>query len=389
MKIAVIGVKGIPTNQGEIERYCQEFYPRIAARGHQVDLFVQPTPDQQPLFTIGYYHKVRVIALAPLPLKSTGFMLSSALSTVCATLGGYDVIHIQGIKAAWFSWFPQLFSGSKIVVTSHQLDLDLERNKRSKIFGWLLSLMEKAAVKNADEVVVLSKALGKHFREKYNIRPHYIPNAPVISAQSDLQFSYGRSLGLEPQKYILHLGKLSPENQLHLLIAAFKKIEHQGWKLVLAGGSGDSVQYAVKLLSLAKSNPNIIFSNEIRGKHLAEVIDNAGLLGVPTDGSDLGLPLVVLEAMQKRIPVLASDRQVYRELIGQERGLLFESGNLNSLKEKLQHALSHPDVLMTMTQKAYTYITIHHNWDRATYGNLSLYLKVTEKVNPSPIQNNI
>ena len=40
MKVAVIGVQGIPTNQEGIGRYCQELYPRIVARSHQVGLFV-------------------------------------------------------------------------------------------------------------------------------------------------------------------------------------------------------------------------------------------------------------------------------------------------------------------------------------------------------------
>lgn len=174
MKIAVIGVKRIPTNQGEIERYCQEFYPRIAARGHQVDLFVQPSLDLQPLLSVGYYQNVRVIALTPLPSKQIGFMFSSALSTIWATLGNYDVIHIQGMKAAWFSWFPQLFSDSKIIVTSHQLDLDFDRTKWGKVFRWLSSLMERSAVKNADEVVVISKPLRQYFQHKYHISPRSI-----------------------------------------------------------------------------------------------------------------------------------------------------------------------------------------------------------------------
>ena len=389
MKIAVIGVKGIPSNQGEIERYCQEFYPRIAARGHQVDLFVQAEDNNQSLFSVDYYNSVRVIALASLPFQQTGYMLNSAMSTLWASLGNYDVIHIQGMKAAWFSWFPYLFSGSKIIVTSHQLDLEEPQTKWRKIFGWLLPKVEKAAVENADEVVVVSKALGKYFQNKYDIHPRYIPKAPTSYEQTNLQFGYGKSLGLEPKKYILCLGKLTPENRPDLLLKAFQKLEDKGWKLVLAGEVGNSIDYAVELLTLAKNSQNIIFNHEIKGEHLSEIINGAGLLAVPNGGSDLGLPLAILEAMKGRIPILASDNAVYRELIGRDRGLLFESGNLESLLSKLQTALCESDTLTAMAQKAQTYITINHNWDRVTYGNLSLYLKVTANMNSSSIQHNI
>ena len=392
MKIAVIGVKGIPANQGEIERYCQEFYPRLAARGHQVDIFVQPQYNQQPWFSVGYYYNVRVIALASFPQKKIGFMFSSALSTVCASLGNYDVIHIQSTKAAWFSWFPRLFSGSKIIVTSHQLNLDSHETKWRKVFHWLLPLTEKTAVINADEIVVTSKALGQYFKQKYNIHSRYIPNAPRSYNKKDLQdlqFSYGKSLRLESKQYILYLGKLTPENRPDLLLEAFEKLEPKGWKLVLAGGIGNSMKYAIELLDLAIENPNIIFTNEIRGQHLAQIISNAGLLVVPTNGEDLRLPLTVLEAMREKVPVLANDNRVYQELIGKDRGLLFQSGKLDSLIEKLQYAFSEPTELMAMAQKAQTYITINHNWDRVTYGNLSLYLKITAEMNSPSVQHNV
>lgn len=388
MKIAVIGVNEIPSDQGEIERYCQELYPRIAKREHQVDLFVRRGLNQQPLFSVGYYQNVRVIALASLFPKQTGFLLSSACSTLWASLGGYDIIHIQSTKAAWFSWFPHLFSGSKIIITSHQLDLDFHQTQRGRVFRWISSLMERTAVRNADEVVVVSKALGEYFHNKYKIRPRFIPNAPGSYEPKDLEIGYEASLGLTPKKYLLYSGKLTSENRPDLLIQAFHKLEPQEWKLVIAGGIGNSIKYAVELLSLAKENQNIIFTNEIRGQHLAEIIDGAGLLVIPTDGSDLGLPLTVLEAMERKIPVLASDNPVYRELIGKDRGLLFQSGNSEDLLKKLQYALSEPSRLVNMAQKALTYITVNHNWDRVTYGNLSLYLKITEEMDSSSIQHN-
>ena len=393
MKIAVIGVQEIPTDGGEIERYCQEFYPRIAARGHQVDLFAQSSScehssDKQFLFSVSYHHGVRIITLASLPVKPISFIFSSAFSTVWASLGGYDVIHIQSTKATWFSWFPKLFSGSKIVITSHQLERNFHPTLCNRIFGWLRSSLEKFALKNADEVVVVSKALGEYFHTEYNISPRYIPSAPANLARINPEFRYGSSLGLTPKKYLLYLGKLIPQNRPDLLLQAFQQLDNQGWKLVIAGTISEPIRYAVELLSLAKENPDIIFTSEIKGQHLAEITENAGLLVVPTDGSELSLPLSMLEAMQRKIPVIASDNPVCQQLIGEDRGVLFESGNLNSLLEKLEYALSEPTELAAMAHKAQTYININHNWDRVTYGNLSLYLKITEKIDSSPVQHN-
>ena len=389
MKIAVIGVREIPANRGEIERYCQEFYPRIAARGHQVDLFVRSAPNRQPLFSVGYYRNVRTIALTPLPLVQTGFVLSSAFSTVWASLGNYDVIHFQSVSAAWLAWLARLFSNSKIIITAHQLDVNYRPRKWAKVFGWLTSSLERTAIANADRVVVISKTLGKYFKSKYKVTPLYIPNAPTSYSQLNLRLDREKLLGLKPQKYILCLEKLSSENQIHLLIRAFQQLRQKGWKLVLAGGVDSFTKYEIELLALAKRNPNIIFLNKTKGERLSQIISNAGLLSVLGDGANLGISATILEAMGKKVPVIASNCRVYQELIGADRGLLFQSGNLDSLSKQLQYVLSQPDAAMTMTQKAHRYVTVHHNWDRVTYGNLSLYFKVTKKLDFSPLQQDL
>lgn len=379
MKIAVIGVPEIPSREGEIGRYCQEFYPRIAARGHQVDIFIQPEYSHQPWFVMYYYRNLRIISLISLPYKQINLLFGSALSTIWASLGNYDVIHIHDAKAGWFAWFAQIFSQSKIILTSHQLDC--QPTQYSKFWRWLLPWIENIAVKNVDEVIVSSKALGEYFQQKYQICPRYLPNGvqKISDRQVKQRFRCGSSLGLQTQKYLLYLGKLTPENQPDLLLRAYQKLKPQGWKLVLAGGIGGSIKYAVQLLNLAKHEPDIIFTNELRGQDLREIIRHAGLLVASSGSLDLALPSVVLEAMAAGVPVVASDNLVYRELIGQDRGLLFQSGHLNSLLGKLQYAFAEPLKLLTMAQKAQQYTTTNHNWDRVTYGNLALYLNLAPK----------
>ena len=379
MKIAVVGVKEIPTKQGEIERYCQEFYPRIAAQGHQVDLFVQAEYHRRSWFSVRYYRSVKVIFLASLPGKYLNFLFSSALNLIWATFGNYDVIHIQGTKAAWFAWFPQLFFNSKVVVTIDRLDG--YSNKLCKNWGWLLRWVEKTAVRNADELVVGSKTLSKYFQAKYQIRPRYIPNAAIAYEQTDNTFEYGRLLGLEPKRYFLYLGKITPQNQPQLLLKAWQQLQ-PGWKLVMVGEIDTLVEYAVETKAIALTNPDIIFTNQIKGQYLEEIISNAGSLVIPGDNGNLGLSLRVLEAMREGVTIVANDTAVHREFIG-NRGLLFDSG-LTSLVAKLKYVLDRPVALSAMTQKAQNYIAINHNWNRVTYSSLSLYLKLTATPKDSP-----
>jgi len=131
---------------------------------------------------------------------------------------------------------------------------------------------------------------------------------------------------------------------------------------------------------MKKRQDNILFIGEIRGNSLAEIVRSASIFIEPSAGTDLDLSPNMLEAMREGIPILASDTMIHRQLLNSDRGMLFKSGQLDSLIAQLASAISQPDLLQTMVKKAQTYIAINHNWDRVTYKNLFLYLQLTAKM---------
>ncbi len=378
MKIAVIGAKGIPAKHGGIERYCQELYPRITQRGHKVDLYVQPKYHHQSWFSIHYYHQVRLIALSSIPGRQLNHLFTTALNTIWASFGNYDVIHIHGIAAAWFAWFPQLFSNSSVIVTCHQLDC--QPVKWHKIFHWLLSRIEKTAVQSSDDIIVTSEALADYFLAKYGIFPQCIVNAPASYVSSEKILDRKKAFGLDRTKYILYLGTFEPEQRLDLLIKAFQELQTDNWQLILAGGMGQYLEYANTLLETVDRDDNIIFTGEIRGRFLTELVGGADIFIDPSEGNSLGSSMTMLEAMREGIPIVASDTIIHRKILNSDRGLLFKSGQLDSLVAQLKYAMAKPNLMLAMAKKAQTYIAVNHNWDRVTYKNLYLYLQLTTKV---------
>lgn len=377
MKIAVIGARGIPAKFGEIERYCQELYPQIVARGHEVDLYVQPSYHQQSWFSTFTYQKMKVITLLSLPGKRFSW-LNSALNTIWATFGNYDVIHLHSMVGAWFAWCPQMFSNSSIVVTFHQLESNATWS--SKTFRRLLPWLEKITVNYADEIIVTTQELANYFLRKYGICPHYIASAPAKYTENNNHFSFRQAFGLEQQRYVLYLGKFEPNQRLDLLIEVFQKLQSRNWKLVLAGDISYSFQHTINLLQMARQQNNIIFTGEISGNFLAELVRGAGIFVEPSDGNNLSSSVGMLEAMREGIPIVASDTITNRKLIGRDRGLLFKAGQFDSLLIQLEYAMSRPNLLLAMAKKAQTYIAVNHNWDKVIYKNLFLYLQLTSKI---------
>ena len=382
MKIAVIGANNFPAKQGVIEHYCQELYPQLIDRKHQVELFIQPN-DRYPSFSIDYHRKIKLIALLSIPSKKLNLLFNSALNTIWATFGNYDVIHIHGIAAAWFCWFPQLVSPSPVIVTCHQLDT--RQSKRHPWFNWLLQQSEKLVVKHANKVVVTSAALRRYFHQKYHVRPVYIANAPAsYSAPNTNYYSLRQALGLKNKPYLLYLGKFEPEQRLELLLEAFSRLQPHHCQLVLAGEISNAPKYAANLISIADRYDNVICISKIRGSHLAELVRGAKMVIDPSAGADLDLSMNLLEAMREGIPVLASDTEIHCQLLQSNRGLLFKSGKSDSLLTQLKYGMSQPSLLQAMAKKAQQYIAIYHNWDRITYKNLYLYLQLADKMPIEP-----
>jgi glycosyltransferase involved in cell wall biosynthesis len=371
MRIAVIGTKGLPAKQGGIERYCEELYVRIVAQGHSVDLYARSSYIEKPWFYSYSYKGIKIICLPSPPFKGLDATFSSAFGAIATALQNYDVVHIHALGPALFSWLPRLFSSAKVIVTCQ--GLDWQRAKWGKLASQMIYWGERMAVKFAHNIVVVSEDLRTYFWKTYNIDTSYIPNGPAEYENSDPQFSYIKSLGLEPGRYVLFLGRLVPEKRPDLLIEAFKATEHSDWKLLLAGGSSDTAEFTSRLSELAKGDRRISFAGEVRGSRLAEMVRGAGVFVLPSDLE--GLPLVMLEAMREGIPVVASNIAPHRQLIGSDRGLLFQAGDLKTLVVALQTTLENPTKVAQMANKAQEYVKKNYNWSKITHENLNLYKK--------------
>ncbi|NEP56939.1 MAG: glycosyltransferase family 4 protein [Symploca sp. SIO2G7] len=380
MKIAVIGAKGLPAKQGGIEHHCEELYSRIVRQGHSVDLFARSSYTGS--ITIDKYsiQGVRVISLPCLKVKGIDALLSSALGAIASTGGSYDIIHFHALGPSLFTWLPKVATTAQIVVTCH--GLDWRRAKWSKASSELIHLGEKAAVRFANQIIVVSKELKSYFTQNYGLKTEYITNAPSSLGESDPNFQYGSSLGLSSGKYIMFMGRLVPEKQPDVLIKTFQTLKPNGLKLVLVGGTSDTGKYTSELFDLAAGNPDIVFTNQLNGSRLAEILRHAKLFVLPSEIE--GLPLALLEAMQEGIPVLASDIPVHRQLLGKQRGIIFPLGNVNACVQSLDWALAHPQELAIMAKNSQEYINTHHNWDDITHSTLNIYEELLQTA-PKPI----
>jgi glycosyltransferase involved in cell wall biosynthesis len=220
-----------------------------------------------------------------------------------------------------------------------------------------------------DLTVVVSRTLRAYFAERYGAVTSYIANGADIYPRSTADQIL--KWGLEPGKYLLFLGRLSPEKNCDLLIDAYEKLDTRV-KLVLAGGSSYSDKYAWNLRK--RENDRIRTLDWVVGDHLRELLTNAMLFVLPSDLE--GLSLALLDAMGAGLCVLTSDIPENVELVQGGAGFTFRRGDRDDLARMLRQLICDPQARLAAGKRAQEKIRADYLWSRIAEEHERAYLSL-------------
>lgn len=360
LRIAMFGHKRIPSREGGVEIVVEELCTRLVRDGHKVVCYNRAghhvSGAEYDAKIKNQYKGIKLKTVPTIEKKGLAAVSSSFFAALCCALGRYDVVHIHAEGPAFFAWLPKLF-GKKVVVTIHGIDWQREKWKNG--FGSkFIRQGERNAVKYADEIIVLSKGVQDYFQETYGRKTHFIPNGvnrPAIKNAEIITEKYG----LTKDSYFLFLGRLVPEKGIRYLVEAFKQIKTDK-KLVIAGGSSDTDEFACKLKELSKSDSRIIFTGFVQGEILDELYSNAYVYTLPSDLE--GMPLSLLEAMSYGNCCLVSDIPECTEVV-ENKAVIFKKSNVSELVRKLQENCDNSRKVRELKKVASNFILNKYNWD--------------------------
>lgn len=296
MKICVVGTRGFPKIQGGVEKHCEVLYTTMGEK-ENVDIFVYRRKPY--VVCTPNYKNVRFIDLPSTRLKGVEAVVHSFLATISSIIERPDIVHYHNIGPALFSPLARLF-GLKVVMTYHSANY--EHNKWGKCARLLLKMSEKVALSCANKIIFVNKYQMAKSPKKYAGKYVYVPNGiPEVQLMQSTDFI--QSLGLESKKYVLAVGRITPEKGFDLLIKAFSKID-SNYKLVIAGGVETESTYMKELRNLI-SPERIVFAGYTIGNDLAQLYSNAAFFVLPSRNE--GFPIVLLEAMAYNLNVLVSN----------------------------------------------------------------------------------
>lgn len=221
------------------------------------------------------------------------------------------------------------------------------------------TMLSRIATRKARVIVAISNAVKNYLTESGEVS-----NKKIIQV---VHYGYTRSRLLEaantpklPQalfnrgvKVILVVARLSPEKNVDLVIRAFSKLifefDFTGLKLVVVGSGklNDTLHNLADELNVSK---DIIWLG--RRSDVFEIMKLSTVLVLASKFEGFGM--VLLEAMDAGLPIIASNVSAIPEVVGNKgAGILFEQGNLPDLTSKLKELILDYDLRAKVRKKGF------------------------------------
>ncbi len=330
LRIAMIGQKALPARYGGVETHVENIATRLAARGHDVWAFcrsrLRPESNGRAADDAERYRGVRLVYRPSIHTKHLDAASHTLLCTAeSAVFHDFDIVHLHGIGPAAFSPVAGLF-GRRVVSTFHALDWrQVKWGARAKSF---LRRGESLGARKSDGVIAVSRLMQAHIVTEYGVEPTYIPNGAALPATLPPMTALAR-WGLRPGGYVLTVGRIIPDRELHTLIEAFNQLPRT-LELVVVGSETPRTSYTDMLRRAA--GDRVTFTGDVFGEDLQSLYAHC-LIYVLASRVE-GLPITVCEAMAHSRPLVLSDIPENVE-VGGDAARYFACGDVNALLQTL------------------------------------------------------
>ncbi len=215
------------------------------------------------------------------------------------------------------------------------------KSKARKEVKFCLDLLKKTNLK-----IDLFIAPSKFLKEKYI--EYGIPKHKIIYMDYGFDLSLFKKIKKNPSKKVRFgfLGRIIPVKGITTLIDCFNEIDHSKAELNVYGDYSSSHQY---LINRCKNNC-VHFKGPYNYQDIAEVFSNIDVLIVPSVWYE-NSPLVIHEGFLANIPIITSNLGGMAELVQNDKnGLLFETGNVDDLRKKVDFFIKNPNSIEKFTE---------------------------------------
>ncbi len=364
MKIALIGTRGIPAAYSGFETAVENLAREFTARGHEVTVYCRPHMTEQRDEHAG----ARLVHLPTIRNKYLDTLAHTTVST------GHMVTKERPDVAIYFiaGNAPVVpFARMAGVPSILQIDgMDSQRAKWPRAAKAIIRQFEHMSAAAATIAVTDSESVADLYEQRFGRRLLAIPYGASLPDPGTTQ-ALGE-LGLTPGEYILFVGRLVPENNAHLLVDAYAKLDTD-WPLVIVGDAPYADDYIAGLK--AGASENVLFPGYVFGDGYAELVNNCGVMCAPTEVG--GTHPVIIEAMAAGAPLVVSDHGPNLEVVGDAAATFSLAAAPASLAGVLARLIDDPERRRKLGEAAAARAAERFGWDRCAERYLAIVAAMT------------
>jgi glycosyltransferase involved in cell wall biosynthesis len=372
MRIAILGTRGVPASYGGFETFAEQLSVRLAARGHHVTVYCRShyvSPRQLE------FRGVRLKVLPTIRHKYLDTVVHTFVSALHSVGRRYDAALICNAANAPFA--PILRAAGTPVA----INVDGLEYKRKK-WNWMARryylVAEKLSTLLPNETVTDARVIQDYYMARYGHPTTMIAYGAEV--QRTLDRAAVRRWGVEPNRYVLYVSRLEPENNAHLVIEAFKRVRTPH-KLVIVGDAPYAHEYIRSLKEGARRDPRIIFTSFVFGDAYRALQQNAYCYVHATEVGGTHPALVEAMGFGNCVLTLAAPENV--EVVG-DAGITW--ADAADLETKLRAVLRDGAIVAAYRQRAQQRVARHYDWERVVDLYENLFARMAGLPEPRPAE---
>ncbi len=365
MRIAILGTRGVPASYGGFETFAEHLSTRLVSRGHEVTVYCRAhyvSPRQLE------YQGVRLKVLPTIRHKYFDTVVHAFISTIHAVPGRYDAALICNAANAPFA------SILRCTGTPVAINVDGLEHKRKK-WNWLgrsyYLLAERLSTVLPNVTITDAQVIHDYYLARYNAPSTMIAYGSEVERKPDRDTV--KRWRVEPNRYILYVSRLEPENNAHLVIEAFKRVR-TAYKLLIVGDAPYAHEYIKSLKERARGDKRIIFTGFVFGQDYRALQQNAYCYVHATEVG--GTHPALLEAMGygNCVLTLATPENIE---VGGDAGIPY--ADEADLVDKLQRVLRDGSLVHSFRHRAQLRVQKHYDWERVVDRYEQLFSRMAGK----------
>jgi len=348
MKIAILGIKGVPGHHG-VEVVVDSLLPHLSALGHEITVYgyysyCEPSTD---------YHGALVVPVKGSRKKNIEMFSHMWHSSIDTRSHDFDIIHIHSADPCILAWVPRARYG--LVATSH--GQAYIRKKWNVAARSMSKFAERFFIRVPRIKTSVSKPLADYYNEKYGAGVKYIPNGIVFRDKPPVHLL--EKWGLETGGYLFcSAGRIEKTKGLSTLVEAYRRLDPGMPLIVAGGGSATDEAYFEKL---RKNSPEgVRFVGFLTGDEFFALYAHAKVFVFPSEYEAMSMAL--LEGLSFGTPTVFSDIPENRA-VADGIGFAFKVSNTDSLVKQLEFVLGHPEEAARAGERAAAYVRAEHSWE--------------------------